>query len=81
MLERNGWIQASVGKDRRAREFTLTTIGRRRLAAAKPEWKTAQDELRSAMTSEHWEAMFLMFPKITGTAQTCARRAAHRGKL
>ena len=68
VLQRNGWIEASVATDRRERQFTLTTEGRQRLAAAKPEWKKAQDMLRSAMTSAQWDAMFEAFTIVTKAA-------------
>jgi DNA-binding MarR family transcriptional regulator len=69
LLEGNGWIEVSVAHDRRERQFTLTAAGRKRVAAAKPEWKKAQDELRSAMTAGQWDAMFHAFTTATEAAQ------------
>jgi DNA-binding MarR family transcriptional regulator len=69
LLERNGWIESSVVSDKRKRQFTLTAAGRERLAAAKPEWKKAQNQLRSGMTSEQWDAMFHVFRTVTHAAQ------------
>jgi DNA-binding MarR family transcriptional regulator len=69
LLERNGWIDGSVSDDRRERQFTLTPAGRARVAAAKPEWKKAQDELRSTMTAGQWDAMFRAFTTVTEAAQ------------
>uniref|UniRef100_Q029B3 Transcriptional regulator, MarR family n=1 Tax=Solibacter usitatus (strain Ellin6076) TaxID=234267 RepID=Q029B3_SOLUE len=65
LLERNGWIEPVAAGDKRLRRFTLTGDGRKRLAAAKPEWKKAQDQLRAGMTTEQWEAMFQAFRNIT----------------
>lgn len=68
VLERNGWIASSVGKDRRQRLFILTGAGRKPLAAAMPEWKKAQDQLRSRMTAKQWDVMFDVFRNVTQTA-------------
>jgi DNA-binding MarR family transcriptional regulator len=73
LLERNGWIASRPASDKRKRQFTLTPAGRERLAAAKPEWKKAQTELRSGMTGEEWDAMFRVFRTVTQAAQTLQR--------
>jgi DNA-binding MarR family transcriptional regulator len=70
LLERNGWISSSVVSDRRKRQFTLTAAGRERLAVAKPEWKKAQNQLRSGMSAEQWDAMFRAFRTVVQAAQT-----------
>ena len=80
-LERQGWVAASPGQDKRERQFTLTADGGKRLAAALPEWKKAQAQLRSGMTAEQWDAMFQMFRTVSRAAQgsrpaRTARRAA-----
>jgi DNA-binding MarR family transcriptional regulator len=69
LLERKGWIAALAARDRRERQFTLTAAGRTRLAAAKPEWKRAQDQLRSAMTAAQWNAMFDAFRTVARAAE------------
>lgn len=70
LLERHGWIEASPSRDKRKRQFALTVEGRNRLAAAKPEWKKAQAELRSGMTAEQWQEMFRAFRTVADAAQT-----------
>jgi DNA-binding MarR family transcriptional regulator len=70
VLERRKWIEASVGDDRRERQFRLTVAGRSRLAQAKPEWRKAQTQLQSGMTAEQWRAMFTVFRTVTHAAQT-----------
>ncbi len=70
LLERNGWIASSAVSDGRKRQFKLTASGQARLAAAKPEWKKAQNELRSGMSDEQWDAMFRVFRAVTQAAQT-----------
>jgi DNA-binding MarR family transcriptional regulator len=69
LLERSGWIESSIGIDRRKRHFVLTAAGREQLAIAKPKWKDAQNQLRSGMTGEQWDAMFRTFRAVTQTAQ------------
>jgi DNA-binding MarR family transcriptional regulator len=71
-LERQGWVQVSIGRNRRERKLTLTAEGRTRLAAAHPKWRKAQALLRSEMSDADWNAMFRAFGKIT--------EAAHRAK-
>jgi DNA-binding MarR family transcriptional regulator len=70
LLERNGWIEPVAAGDKRLRRFTLTGAGRKRLEAARPEWKKAQDQLRARMTAEQWEAMFQSFRRITEAIQS-----------
>jgi DNA-binding MarR family transcriptional regulator len=80
LLERNGWIECSVANDRRERQVTLTAEGRKRLTAAKPEWKKAQNELRSAMSPGQWDAMFQTFATVTDVAQRIQREAGQKTK-
>ncbi len=40
-----GWLETMRGRDARQRLIALTDEGRRRLAAAKPLWRQAQDTL------------------------------------
>ena len=76
-LQRQGWVDASIGKNRRERELTLTAEGRKRLAAARPKWRKAQALLRSEMSDAEWNAMFRAFGKIT----EAAHRAKHRRRM
>ena len=73
LLERKGWVKSTRGRDRRERHVTLTQAGRKRLAAAWPEWRKAQTHLRTVMTGEEWTAMFHMLHVVMDAA-----RAAHR---
>lgn len=43
VLERNGWVSTAESQDARERPFRLTAAGRRKLEAAFPAWKEAQD--------------------------------------
>jgi DNA-binding MarR family transcriptional regulator len=80
VLERNGWIECSVANDRRERQVTLSPEGRKRLAAAQPQWKKAQDELRSAMTAGQWDAMFQTFATVTDAAHRIQGEAEQKTK-
>jgi DNA-binding MarR family transcriptional regulator len=42
LLERNGWLKAEDSADGRERLLRLTAAGRRKLEAAYPAWKAAQ---------------------------------------
>ena len=45
LLEDKGWLRAESSQDARERPLRLTTTGRRKLEAAYPAWKAAQDSL------------------------------------
>ena len=74
LLERKDWIKSTRGRDRRERHVTLTLAGRKRLAAGWPEWRKAQNHLRSVMTGEEWKNMFHMLQVVTDAAQTAHRK-------
>src|SRR6266850_2271542 len=74
VLERKGWIAIAAGDDARERCARLTAAGRRRLAAARPAWREAQTQLKSAMTEADWAAMWKALRVITAAAQVARRR-------
>lgn len=43
LLERNGWVGAAQARNARQRPLRVTPAGRRKLEAAFPAWKQAQD--------------------------------------
>jgi DNA-binding MarR family transcriptional regulator len=45
LLERNGWLRGETSTDARERPLRLTASGRRKLDAAYPSWKAAQDSM------------------------------------
>jgi DNA-binding MarR family transcriptional regulator len=47
LLERNGWLRGEPSRDARERPLRLTASGRRKLEAAYPSWKAAQDSMAS----------------------------------
>jgi len=78
LLERKGWIESAVTSDKRKREFILTTAGRQRLAAAKPQWKKAQNQLRAGMAAGQWDSMFRVFKTVIQAAQTLQNEAGQK---
>jgi len=78
-LQQRGFIAAAGAEDGRERRFVLTAEGRKRLAAAKPKWKKAQDHLRSGMTSEQWDTMFDAFRAVARAARTAHRSLDIKG--
>jgi len=50
----------------------LSAAGRRQLAAAKPAWQQAQDQLRAGMTAHDWDAI--------ATAVRAAARSANAAR-
>jgi DNA-binding MarR family transcriptional regulator len=81
VLESKGLIEATAGRNRRERQFALTAAGRRRLEAARPQWRKAQDLLRTSMTPADWESMVCTFRTVlqaADTAQRAVRRRAAR---
>ena len=76
LLERKGWVKSMRGRDRRERHVTLTQAGRKRLAAGWPEWRKAQNHLRTVMTGEEWTGMFRVLHIVMDAAQAAHRRLA-----
>jgi DNA-binding MarR family transcriptional regulator len=72
-LERQGWLEPVESGDRRERRFALTADGRRRLAAAQPKWRRAQERLRGEMSDAEWQAMFRVFRTVVGAADRAKR--------
>jgi DNA-binding MarR family transcriptional regulator len=49
LLERNGWVETRRSDDERERQLRLTAAGRRKLEAAYPAWKAAQDAVEKKL--------------------------------
>ena len=73
LLKNKGWIEAAETADGRERRYVLTAAGERRLAAARPAWRRAQEHLRSSMTEKEWDAMWKAFRTLTTAAHTARR--------
>ncbi len=73
LLKDRGWIESTDAEDGRERRYVLTATGQKRLAAAKPLWRRAQEHLRSSMTAKEWNAMWKAFRTLTVAAHTARR--------
>lgn len=74
LMKKNGWIVHVVANDQRERGFHLTAAGRKLLAGARPNWKRAQRQLRSAMTGEQWEAMWQALRNVANAAYQARKK-------
>ena len=70
LLKNKGWIETAGAEDRRERRYLLTAAGEKRLAAAKPVWRRAQEHLRASMSEKEWDAMWKVFRTLTTAAHT-----------
>ena len=77
LLMQKGWVDVGTGPDARERRVRLTPAGRRRLAAARPAWQQAQDQLRSSMRGVDWTSMLTVLDSVTDAARH-ARRGNNR---
>ena len=77
LLLQKGWIDVGAGSDARERRVRLTPAGRRRLAAARPAWQQAQDQLQSSMRGVDWTSMMTVLDSVTHAARR-ARRGNNR---
>jgi DNA-binding MarR family transcriptional regulator len=73
LLKRKGWIEFLPGSDARERLVNLTPAGRHRLAAARPAWLKAQQQLRLSMTAKDWDAIWTALRTVTHAAQVARR--------
>lgn len=80
LLRSKGWIEAAAAEDGRERRYVLSASGEKRLAAAKPAWRRAQDELRASMTAKEWDAMWKAFHVVTEAAHTARRSIERAGR-
>lgn len=54
LVEREGWIRTSAGKDRRQRLVEITPAGRKVWESAIPHWRAAQRHMLDGIGSEAW---------------------------
>jgi DNA-binding MarR family transcriptional regulator len=78
LLKQRGWIDVAAGTDARERRVALTTGGRRQLAAAKPAWRKAQAQLRSALNEHDWNTMLRVLDGVTDAARRARRPRSSR---
>jgi len=64
LLERDGLVAVSQGRDRRVREIQLTERGIDLLCAARPLWAKGEDDIRRQMGDERWTDMLSMLREV-----------------
>ena len=73
LLQQRGWVSVNAGADARERRAALTPAGRQRLAAARPAWRRAQQQLRAGMNEHEWDMMWKVFVAVTRAARVAPR--------
>jgi DNA-binding MarR family transcriptional regulator len=73
LLAKKGWVEIGPGSDGRERRVRLTPAGRRRLAQARPAWRQAQEQLKSSMHADEWNAMLKAFNVVARAARQARR--------
>jgi DNA-binding MarR family transcriptional regulator len=53
LLQERGWVTEALSSDPRKRPLKLTAAGQRKLEAAFPAWKEAQETVESSRTQKH----------------------------
>ncbi len=81
LLSQKGWIEPSSGRDTRERGFRLTKTGRKRLAAARPLWEAAQEDLQSKMSGGQWASMLRVFGIVRQAAGAVRKGTEETGEL
>jgi DNA-binding MarR family transcriptional regulator len=57
LLQRRGWIERRLGKDKRQRILRLTKQGLARLEHARPLWRRAQEDLYALIGKDAFETL------------------------
>jgi DNA-binding MarR family transcriptional regulator len=73
LLKQKKWIAIAAGADARERRVALTRAGRRRLVAARPAWRKAQEQLRATIGDDEWNDMWKAMHALTQAAQVAQR--------
>jgi DNA-binding MarR family transcriptional regulator len=69
LLERQGLIRATAGKDRRERRWSLTARGEKELAGILPRWEKAQEKLRKRVGVGRWEVLITELTNVAAAAR------------
>lgn len=76
VLKAKGWVEPVVAKDARQRRMSLSAEGSRRMTAAKPAWRQAQEALRAHMREEEWSGMWATLQAATRAADEALQKFA-----
>ncbi len=63
-LERKGWIERRMGRDRRERQIMLTRAGRSQFERTVPAWNRAQDRLRRKVGRRKWAKLMQELSRV-----------------
>ncbi len=66
VLESNGLVAVSPGRDRRARHVSLTEAGERALREALPLWRKAQSKTVESLGPERWDGLLENLSRLSG---------------
>jgi DNA-binding MarR family transcriptional regulator len=66
-LQSRGYVSMAVGNDRRIREVSLTSAGRKILAEAEPLWRRAQRVFENEIGTEESAAMRAILHRAAGS--------------
>jgi DNA-binding MarR family transcriptional regulator len=70
LLLKGGWVHAAPVNGQRESGLYLTPEGKKLVKKLQPAWRRAQQQLRSAMTSAEWNAMWKGMRALTRAANT-----------
>ena len=65
LLERQGWVRARPGTDRRVRRWSVTAAGRRAYQRGVPHWERAQEQLRRTVGDNAFRYLLLATARVT----------------
>jgi DNA-binding MarR family transcriptional regulator len=64
LLERDGFVTISSGRDRRVREIELTLLGAQKINEVLPHWEQAQEKIKLSLGSGNWELLMEQLHKV-----------------
>jgi DNA-binding MarR family transcriptional regulator len=67
-LEKEGWVEARHGEDRRHSHWNLTKKGEKEIERVRPAWQRAQDRLRARLGGPRFEALLTELATVAGAA-------------
>lgn len=64
-LEAQGWVTITVGQDRRSRVITITPGGKKRIEAALPLWRQAQQQIELVLGQGRLQTLLTELQEVT----------------
>lgn len=69
IMQREGWITAARGRDRRERRLGLSHSGERKLKRAEAAWNEVQEHLRRKLGERAWKGLLQVTQQVTGVVK------------